>query len=489
MSTQQLPRVQPTGGIQDVAQLFASLGPLFGSGETTINSQKTMDPAVAAQLNTLLQSILGGNDAAEMDEMVANILERAKQTFAPIIGQSIASGARAYSDTTLRQLSSEAMARATAEAAQVKLEAINKNNALATQLVGTQANNTGFTTQTQVTGASPAGKLLGMAGMGLQGYSLYNRFFGKKPMPKPEQFPAPVEDRSVAGISGPATNPADAFAGSPTKGYFEGSDPGEFNPLGTGAGGDTGADISALLDVSGPANSLQALSLAADAGSSIDSEAALSVLSGGSFDAATSIDVSDIGLTMVDDVATGVAGGTADAFAGFAADAGAEGLMDVAGDAVGGFLEGGLDAATGSVPIIGPLINVAQGDYGAAAGAVIGSIFGPVGTVVGGAIGGFIDEESVICTHVYQTGNISRQYYVANARYGRENPDILHGYQLWGRPFVQIMKRSKLLYKLGRSMATHHAKYISGEWTIFGFFLNRVIAPLSGLLWKIKGVK
>lgn len=74
---------------------------------------------------------------------------------------------------------------------------------------------------------------------------------------------------------------------------------------------------------------------------------------------------------------------------------GADGYIDALGDGVGI----GVDAASSSVPVIGPAISLARGNVGGAAGALAGGLIaGPIGAAVGGFLGGgdcFITEATM----------------------------------------------------------------------------------------------
>lgn len=161
MTTAQLPKVQSSGGINDIAALMNALGPMLGSGNTKSSSSTGADAGTLNQTDELLKKIMGDSNSGDIDNMVASILDRAKQSFGPAAIASNAAGVRAYSDSSLASMRNEAMARATGEAAKAKLDAINAANNQATQLVTAKLKATQTTTQQQKTGASPGGKLLG----------------------------------------------------------------------------------------------------------------------------------------------------------------------------------------------------------------------------------------------------------------------------------------------------------------------------------------
>jgi hypothetical protein len=183
-----MPKVESGGGIQGIATLLNTLAPMFGTGKQKTTggggtAVTTADPAALGQLDELLKKVLGGTDEGAIDDMVANILTRAKQEFGPAMIGTKAAGLRGYSDTVRAQMANEAMARATGEAAAAKLQAINANNKIAAGLVDSkvQASKTVRDTrneQTQRTGMSPMGTALGLGLTAAQIYALMKK---KKP--------------------------------------------------------------------------------------------------------------------------------------------------------------------------------------------------------------------------------------------------------------------------------------------------------------------
>jgi hypothetical protein len=155
-------------GLADLAKLFQVIAPEFGSGKTTESQSTSASPEANSQANDLLQQIAGSVNPNDIDNMIQNILVRAKQAFGPAAIGSNAAGIRAYSDTTRESLQNEAMARATAEAAAAKLGAINTANATAAKVVDTKMQTSRQVQASKQTGRSPAGTgLLLSLGAGL----------------------------------------------------------------------------------------------------------------------------------------------------------------------------------------------------------------------------------------------------------------------------------------------------------------------------------
>lgn len=161
-----LPQVQNQGGLGDIAQLLQSLGPLFGTGKTGSSSSSSTGGKAGdlGQADDLIQQILGSVNDGNLDALTQNVLERAKQTFAPANISSSAAGVRGYSDTVHADLKNQAMARATAEAMSVRLQAQGAAQKTAAGLVDTklQTNKTVANQQQSKTGTSPAGKALAL---------------------------------------------------------------------------------------------------------------------------------------------------------------------------------------------------------------------------------------------------------------------------------------------------------------------------------------
>lgn len=216
-----MPQVQNSGGgIQGIAQLFNTLSPLFGSGKkkgsSTSVDRTSADPQAMSQLDELLKQVLGGGDEKAIDDMVANILVRAKQEFGPALITSKAAGVRGYSDTVRMQMANEAMARATGEAASAKLKAMNDANRTAAGLVEAKVNASKTVTRQQDesgrTGASPLGQALGLGLTAAQIYAMMKKKPTNVPGSSPNADPFAGGEYTPAGDYYGAANPD--FAGS-----------------------------------------------------------------------------------------------------------------------------------------------------------------------------------------------------------------------------------------------------------------------------------
>jgi hypothetical protein len=146
-------------GLGDLANLLKVIASpeLFGSGKTTESSTSSASPEATKSANDLLAQISGSVNPADIDNMIQNILVRAKQAFGPAAIGANAAGIRAYSDTTENSLRDEAMARAVAESAQAKLTALNNANATAAKVVDTKMQTSRAVQSTRQTARSPVG--------------------------------------------------------------------------------------------------------------------------------------------------------------------------------------------------------------------------------------------------------------------------------------------------------------------------------------------
>lgn len=85
----------------------------------------------------------------------------------------------------------------------------------------------------------------------------------------------------------------------------------------------------------------------------------------------------------------------------------------------------------------------------------------------GGADGnngaGGSSDSRVICTHFYKKGELSRALWAADTRWTIENVSAhtQRGYQLWGVPYVMLMRRSKVAEAIVRPLALHRANEIA----------------------------
>lgn len=170
---QNMPVVQSQGGPADIAQLLASLNSIFGSGTTKGSSETKSDATALGQSDELLARILQSVNPDALAAIEGNVLERARQSFAPARIAPNAAGIRSYTDSTKRSLENEAIARASAEAAAARQDAINAAHRNAVGLVEARVRSNTSSTQQQRTSASPTGRA---AGLLLPAAMIYNRF-------------------------------------------------------------------------------------------------------------------------------------------------------------------------------------------------------------------------------------------------------------------------------------------------------------------------
>lgn len=97
--------------VTDAAKNFANL--VRPQVTDTSTSGTAHDNAQADEL--IKQLMARGNDASQFQPLIDSIMQRAAISFAPILGEQVASGG--YNSTALKQLAGESQARATGEAA------------------------------------------------------------------------------------------------------------------------------------------------------------------------------------------------------------------------------------------------------------------------------------------------------------------------------------------------------------------------------------
>lgn len=184
-----LPQVQNQGGLGDIAQLLQQLGPLFGTGKTSGSSSSSTSGKAGdlSQTDDLIQQILGSVNDGNLDTLTQNVLEKAKQTFAPANISSSAAGIRGYSDTVHTEMQNQAMAKATAEAMSVRLQAQGQAQKTAGGLVESklQTNKTVANQQQSSTGASPAGKGAALITPALLLANQFSKYKKNNPTEKP----------------------------------------------------------------------------------------------------------------------------------------------------------------------------------------------------------------------------------------------------------------------------------------------------------------
>lgn len=440
MATQPLVAEQPDS-LSGLFDAFSKLSSNFGSGVTTKGGTETQtssaSPEAMGNANDLLASLKGGVDPNFLNDMQNQIFDSARRSVAPEIMNSIGSGNRALSDTTLQDFASRATGYATAASAQAKLEAIAKNNSLMTQVVGQQLQasrtQTATKTDTSQTSMTPVGKGLSLGAAALGGYSLY------------KNLNKATKAKSVKDMTDFFSDNPEGLAANSQTGTASAEQAAEF------FSGDSGVTTSA-----------------AGAELGVDSSPALSISS----EAAPAFELSG-------DV---IAGGLSSEFAAAAPDV----FGAATGEALGAgtVAEGGLDLGLG-----GGLAD---------AGLDAGIDFG-IGTATDWALGDTLVEAAplvlgwIICTQLKEQKKISSTQYFKAARYFINCPEQMKaGYRMWARPYVKFMKHRKY----GRfatafmlPIAQGRIDQINGKWNFIGwltFVIGEPVCMFLGGLIKEK---
>lgn len=140
--------------------------------------------------------------------------------------------------------------------------------------------------------------------------------------------------------------------------------------------------------------------------------------------------------------------GAGDAFSsvsdGLAGDAFGSGAGDAFGDAAGG---------AGGIPFLGAGLQLARGNVGGAIGSVVGNLILPgIGGIIGGILGG--GGGKVICTEIVSRGDAPIETLFLELQYGKTlAPAIMRGYHWWAIPYVRLMRRSELVYRITKPFA------------------------------------
>lgn len=90
------------------------------------------------------------------------------------------------------------------------------------------------------------------------------------------------------------------------------------------------------------------------------------------------------------------------------------------------------------------------------------SVAGGGGGADGNNGAGGSSDSRVICTHFYKKGELSRELWAADTRWTmlHVSAHTQRGYQLWGVPYVKLMRKYKILETIVRPLALHRANEI-----------------------------
>lgn len=557
MATAVAAKIPETDGLQNILSLFQALAPQFGSGKQTTTSSGvdttsaggtsntvatgTIDPAVKAQSDALIQSLLQLGNSDAVDAQVSSILQKAKEAFGVNIGNSLGAGNRAYSDTTLQRLASDAVSRASAEAASAKLQFQSSIQDKVASLVNTQLQATkGATTAqtenkttteaatksaTQQTAATPAGKGASALGLGLTGYSAVKKLLDRKKLLDPASFSK--AGGAIDTVSGLSTSElSNIFSGGAPVTDVLGSmafpaAPGGFNLLASANDGTFSAglannifsttaepftDVTSVLAPTAATFAAEGAPLLADAatsavpaisGTTIASDIGTAsqfqgaadvgsdIIAGGAplLDAFGAAATPSVAAAVSDAVDTGqLFGSIADTGPDFAGQ-----LFDSAGN-LSTALSSGEDVASnlfniggqsiGSFGQIGSAINIGQDLLRGDIGQSIGDFLG--GSIVGDVVGA----ASVICTELHRQGIMSHELYQRDILFARNNlsPIMLRGYRFWAISVVKGMRKSKLLTSICAFLAIKRAESLHSSKFCFGKLFRMVFEPACYLL-------
>lgn len=433
----------------DMADFFSKLAPMFfGSGKSTSSTSGNPAGITNAQdlLALIMPQITGTKDT---DAVVSNIMTRAAQAFAPVLGSQNQAGL--YNSTVKQQLLSEAMARATGESA----SAVLQHQTAAGQTAASINGNLIRSSQTQSTKTAPTvdPRISSALAIAMMGKSIFNEFKStakKAPVSVGKALsPLPPGGETAASAQDALTQSGDSLA----------TDTGDFTAASDTSAGASFADTASA----GGLNATSIGSSSVDAGSVLSASdlsagAASSNLSGVSV-ASSGLLLDTPELIAQDAIgATGTGALTGDAAGvlatGSEAVVGADTAATIASDAIGA---GGFEEAIGGASFFEDVAPIAE----AAASAVI-------------------------CTELMEQGLLDKELWKSGAwHYQGLNPYVLIGYHSWGRPYVRLMKRSKLATAFIRPWAVGRYEYIAGKKNFRGWLTCAIGEKVCKLLGHI----
>lgn len=106
---------------------------------------------------------------------------------------------------------------------------------------------------------------------------------------------------------------------------------------------------------------------------------------------------------------------------------------------------------------------------------------------------GLLGGMTVICTEVYNQGNMDLATFYKDHEYGikvkKERPEVYAGYMLWAPTVVRWMQQSKLVSKVVTFFALSWAQDMAGRKNLLGRIIRSVGEPICGVLGKLFGGK
>lgn len=441
-------------GILDIAKF---LGPMvFGSGTTKSTETKMADPATVGSNSQLFAAL--GLEAADAEGttkgIVDRIIEKAAIAFAPIVGEQNKAGL--YNSTVIKQLSAQAGAAASKEAAAAVLDYKTNAQKLQAAIGGNLLNATSTSTKTSTVAPTIKPGISGLITAALAAKSAQKWFEDAKKVPTSAANLRGTSDVRAEESYNPDI-PTDATSSTLSSGETVTSSAGG-SPL------EVSDAISSTVDAN-TAGIVEAVNFGDGGGEALD--------------LATSDLVADTG--VADAVTTG-----SEAY-----DVSGEALNDLqGGDAVGDELAAG---AVGAGAFEG--VTVGAGIEGLAAGDAFAGIAGSAGLEAGvGALAGEagIAELAplflawVICTELSYRGILSPALYAAgSARVKTLSPSVIRGYHLWAIPYTRWMRKYSFATKLITPFALARARHIAGSKNFLGWLSVKVGEPLCWILGKL----
>jgi len=100
---------------------------------------------------------------------------------------------------------------------------------------------------------------------------------------------------------------------------------------------------------------------------------------------------------------------------------------------------------------------------------------------------------TVICTQMYLDGFLTREEYIADNRYVRNNfkQATARGYRYWAVPFVQFMRRNSVAYAVGKFFGVRWSKHCAAyyldscEHNVTGWIMSTFVAPICFVIGTV----
>jgi len=137
--------------------------------------------------------------------------------------------------------------------------------------------------------------------------------------------------------------------------------------------------------------------------------------------------------------------------------------------------------------------EAASGGYGSSTAALQSAdLLAEVASQIGQATGPKVQQsetttkkkKSIICTRLYELGDIPRDLYFAGQQeFQRLPPEVIEGYHSWGYPVSELLDTRPLIRKVAKFIALARYKYVlEGKWSLLGWMTVAIGEPICGVI-------